>query len=195
MFRALIEFTVLKTKVYISPLFFALLTAFLLIDKNGIAGLAVLFSFLHEVSHFLALLCVKSAPKEIRITFFGIQLFLHDNLSTAKKCTVLMAGFMVNFVLAAVIFSVGKPIPALINLFIGIITAVPLASTDGGGVLYDVLEEFSPEKCGRIFKIISSVFLFVISSILAASAFAANNFFIFIAVFYMFAMAIKTAAE
>ena len=47
----------LKTGVTVSPLFFAVLTAFLLLDKNGVAIWAVLFSLMHESGHFLALLC------------------------------------------------------------------------------------------------------------------------------------------
>ena len=43
------EFTVLKTRVKISPLFFAVLTAFLLADRGGIAAAVISFSLLHEL--------------------------------------------------------------------------------------------------------------------------------------------------
>ena len=47
----MMEFTVLKTKVKISPLFFAVLTAFLISDRNGIAPVVIGFSLVHELSH------------------------------------------------------------------------------------------------------------------------------------------------
>ena len=52
----MMEFTVLKTKVKISPLFFAVLTAFLITDRNGIAPVVIGFSLVHELCHFAALL-------------------------------------------------------------------------------------------------------------------------------------------
>lgn len=188
------ELTVLKTKIYVSPLFFAVLTAFLLIDKSGIAGKAVLFSLLHETGHFLALLCVKSSPKLVLLSVFGIGMELPANLSTARKCTVLMAGFTVNFILSALFFMLGKNIMAYINLAIGLFTAMPLASTDGGAILKMLLEEFFPQKAEICFKTISLAFLAVISIFVIFTVFLTGNYFLFIALFYMALCAIKTAA-
>ena len=47
----------LKTKVSVSPFFFAVLTLILIADKTGVSCFAVLFSILHEFGHFLALIC------------------------------------------------------------------------------------------------------------------------------------------
>ena len=51
----------LKTKVKISPLFFAILTAFLAADKSGIAFSAIAFSAIHEATHFAALFIFRVA--------------------------------------------------------------------------------------------------------------------------------------
>jgi len=187
----LIELTVLRTKIEISPFFFSVLTAFLLADKNGIAGAVVLFSLLHELGHFLALLCVKTMPRSVRINLFGIGMHLPEKLSTAEKCFVLMAGFSVNFILAAVLMVFGKNLLGYINLAMGIFTALPLSATDGGSILKTVLEEFAPQKGERIFGIISRSFLAAVSVLLIISAFFTKNYFLFIPLFYMVLCAIK----
>lgn len=185
------EFTVLKTKVRISPLFFAVLTAFLLMDKSGIASEAVLFSVLHEMGHFFALLCAKAQPKSVEISAFGIHMELPLNLSTAKKCAVLMAGFAVNFILGAVLFYHENVIGGYINLFIGIFTAMPLAATDGGAVLKTVLEYIMPEKAGKITKTVSLLFTALLSVFLFALAVYTKNCYLLFAVCYMLMMAMK----
>ncbi len=186
------EFTVLKTKLRVSPLFFAVLTLFLLLDKNGVAGMVVLFSAIHETAHFAALLCVKTVPKEIKISIFGIHLFLDKNLSTAKKCAVLMAGFLSNFITAAVLFMLKINIPAFISLFIGIFTALPLASTDGGGVLFALLDEYYPENAMNLFGKISS-FLSIFGSLFILSlAVISKNPYMIIEVIYIIISAVKT---
>lgn len=188
------EFSVLKTKISVSPLFFAVLTAFLLIDRSGIANQVILFSALHEAFHFLALLCIKTAPKKIELSVFGIRLFLNNNMSTIKKCVVLMAGFTVNFVLALLFFIYGKNMPALINLFIGILTSLPLESADGGSILSALFEEFSSKKVEKIFGIIKSFFIFVFSIFLVFIIFTAKNYFLIIPLIYIFITAKKNAA-
>ena len=187
----MMEFTVLKTKLKISPLFFAVLTLFLLIDKNGIASVVVLFSALHETGHFLALLCVKTRPKLIEFSPFGIHVSLPENLSTAEKVPVLMAGFMVDFLFAAIFFALKKPLFGYINLIIGIFTSLPISATDGGAVLKTLLYEYVPQKEEKIFKIVSRSSLAMVSVAFIISAVATKNYFIFIALFYMVLCAMK----
>lgn len=194
MFCNLINITVLKTKVSVSPMFFAVLTMVLLFDKTGVSGYAVLFSIIHEIAHFLALLFTKTHPGKIEIDYFGIRILLPENMSTMKKIPVLTAGFTINFVLSALFFYLGKIVFACINLFIGLFTMLPLASTDGGEILKTILEEFFSQKAKIIFKTISVSFCAVISAILIFLAFYTKNFFLFIAVVYMIFCAMKKAA-
>ena len=190
----MIDFTVLKTKISVSPLFFAVLTVFLLIDKNGIASSVLLFSFLHEAGHFISLLITKTFPQSIKTDIFGIRIKLPENLDTAKKCFVLSAGFAVNFLLSALFFALKKPLFGYINIFIGIFTAFPLPSTDGGSILKTILEEFLPQKAGRIFGIISRIFTLVLSLFLVFLSVFTKNYFIMIAVVYMLFCTMKKAA-
>ena len=96
----------LKTKICISPLFFAVLTLILILDKTGVSGIAVLFSLLHELGHILALLCLKISPEAVFVTPFGIRVSLFGTLSTVKKSAVFIAGFFVNFIIIAAWFFV-----------------------------------------------------------------------------------------
>lgn len=97
----MMEFTVLKTKVKISPLFFAVLTAFLITDRNGIAPVVIGFSLVHELCHFAALAAIKTAPQEVSVSAAGISMSLNGGMSTVKKILVFAAGAAGNFVLAA----------------------------------------------------------------------------------------------
>ena len=179
------EFTVLKTRLHVSPLFFAVLTLFLVIDKNGIAGTVLLFSVLHEASHFMALLCTKTTPKEIIVSIFGIRISLYENLSTAKKCAVLMAGFVTNFIMSFVLFLYGEKISAMISLFIGLFTAIPLPSTDGGGILFSMLDEFYPENAMELFKRVSLVLSVFISILFLSVAVISKNQYLVVGVIYI----------
>ena len=189
------DFTVLKTKVFVSPLFFAVLTSLLVIDKTGVSAMAILFSVLHELGHILALICEKICPKSVFITPFGINLSLPENLSTAEKIPVLMAGFTVNFLLAVLFFALGKIVSAYVNLIIGIFTAIPIPSTDGGSILKVLLEEFASQKSEKIFKIISLIFAFIFLVFLIFAMVLTKNYFILIAVLYLIFCIIKNAAK
>ncbi len=185
------EFILKNTKISLSPLFFAVLTAFLLIDKNGIAFPVIIFSILHELGHFLMLLLIKTRPNSVKLSVFGIHMELLQNLSTEKKCAVLISGFTVNFILAAILFILGQRQYGYISLFIGIFTALPLSSTDGGGVLYSFLEEFSPEKSDKTMNIINSVFSVLVAVIFSAAAIYGKNYYLFIAVIYILIKILK----
>ena len=176
----------LKTNFFVSPLFFSVLTAFLILDKSHIAFAAILFSFSHEMGHLLALLSLKSHPKRMTINLFGMNIELCGNLSTAKKCFVFSMGFAVNFILSVLFFIAGNPLFGCINLIIGIFTAIPLPSSDGGSVLKTVLEEFVPQKANVIFKNIALVFAFLITLLIAALFVFTKNYFVLIALFYIF---------
>ena len=179
------DFTVLKTKVSVSPFFFAVLTLILIADKSGVSGFAVLFSLLHEFGHFLALICGKIIPKSFKIPLFGMHISLPENLSTDEKIPVLMAGFTVNFLLAALFFVLKNSLFGYINIILGIFTAIPVPSSDGGEVLKAVLEEFLPNESEKIFGIVSKIFVSIISLLLFLVSVLTENYFILIAVIYM----------
>ncbi len=185
------KFSVLKTELNVSPFFFAVLTLFFLYDKNGIALPAVLISVLHETGHFLALLCVKSRPKSINLSVFGIEMELFENLSTAKKCFVLASGFFVNFIVAAFCFFIDRDLFGYISFFIGVFTALPLAATDGGAILKTIADDFSGRTSDMIFKILSVSFAVTAVILLFWIAICYKNYYLFAAIIYIIICAIK----
>ena len=163
-----------------------MLTVLLIINENRVSGAVVLFSVLHELGHILALLSLKIQPKSISVNVFGMNIELGGNLSTAEKCFVFAAGFSVNLILSALFFIGGNPLFGYINLIIGIFTALPLPSADGGSILKTVLDEYIPRKAETVFKSIAIVFATVISILIIAVFIFTGNYFVFIALFYMF---------
>lgn len=180
----MLEFSVLKTRVLVSPMFFAVLTLFLIADKNGIANNVVLFSLIHESGHFMALICCKTYPKEIRIDVFGIRILLPRVLCMSKKIAILASGFITNFITAAALYFMDRKIEFYINLILGIFTALPIKATDGGeivSVLFSELNFSVSEK--RIKKALAFFTVFIGLIIMTFSVFTKNIYLILAAAY------------
>lgn len=177
------EFTVLKTKVKISPLFFAVLTAFLIADRGGTAAAVIGFSFLHELSHFAALAAVKKAPREVRITAAGISMRLFG-MSTAQRIFVFAAGAAANLAAAAFFAAAGNRLFCAVNLAIGAFTMLPLCSTDGGSIAAALAESFFPERAEKLCRTLFAICGTAAAALLFAAAVLYKNPYLLIAVFY-----------
>lgn len=174
----------LKTKFKVSPVFFAVLTILFLTDKKGIATITFMFSLLHECGHFVALLYTKTKMSTMEITAFGIHIILPENLSTIKKVVVLMAGFVVNYILAGVFFIYKKMIFAYVNLLIGIFTSLPMPSTDGGDLLNTFLNEIFLYRAEKYYRTISFIFSVLVTALFILIMFFTRNYFILIGLMY-----------
>ena len=177
------DFTVFKTRVKISPLYFAVLTAFLLADREKIAFAAICFSLFHELCHFAVLVVFKKAPQEIDVSAAGISMCLNQ-MSTAQRIAVFSAGAVGNFVLAAVFAAAEKSLFCAINLVIGIFTLLPLCSTDGGSIAAALAESFFPEQAKMLCHIIFTAFGLMAAVLLFSAAIVYKNPYLLIAVFY-----------
>lgn len=177
------EFTVLKTRVKISPLFFAVLTAFLLADRGGIAAAAIGFSLLHELCHFAALAALKKAPREVCVSAAGISMCL-CKMSTAQKVLVFAAGAAGNFAAAAVFSAAGERLFCAVNLAIGIFAMLPLCSTDGGSIFAALAEKFFPERAEKLCRTFFALCGAAAAAALFAAAVIYKNPYLLIAVFY-----------
>ena len=158
----LLNFSVLKTKVEISPLFFAVLTAFLITDRMGIALWVVAFSLIHELSHFLILIICREAPAKVSLKTMGIQMELSDSMKKSVKIAVLSAGFLTNFILSMLFFLLKNSVFCTINLFLGIFTAFPAPSTDGGTVLKEIFSRHTAMLIARMTGTAAFLFLFIL---------------------------------
>lgn len=180
----MIELIWQKTRIRLSPLFFAVLTAFLLFDGTGIAFAVICFSAVHELCHFVALAVLKAHPAEVTVSFAGISMRLSNGMSTAQKVFVFSAGAIGNFVLAVLFAAVGNAKLCAVNLAIGVFTIMPLCSADGGSIIEELAEYFYPERakilCKRIFFILCTVE----ALIFAATAIFFKNPYFLIPLFY-----------
>lgn len=180
----MIEFTLLKTKVKISPLFFAVLTAFLAADKSGIAFSAILFSAVHEVFHFAVLFALGGAPAEVNISVFGISMRLCGIMSAWKRAAVFFSGAAANLILAMFFAGQGNKMYCAVNFAIGIFSLLPIPSTDGGSIIMELAEYISPENCGKMCKFIFLVSGTITAAVIFAIMLFSHNWYLAVALFY-----------
>ena len=121
----------------------------------------ILFSFLHELGHLLALLIFKVKPELIKVSFYGVGLKYKNNLSKIKEFIVLICGPLVNLLLYLFLKDEINLILFLINIF----PALPL---DGGRIIKLIIPKYS--------KGISLFFIIILSS-LSAYLFIEYNIF------------------
>ena len=179
----LIELYCGKTKVLLSPLFFALITLFLLADREGIAVSVLLFSLLHETAHFAAALILNVNVKQIKISLAGICVGIHAP-DGKRKIAVFSAGFFLNYALSVLFLALGKMDFMLINFVLGFFTSLPLPSSDGGEIIRELFEE---KQSKTIFMISAAAVLVIIIMLYAVS----GNIFFVVPATYIIALLIK----
>lgn len=180
----MIEFTVLKTKVKISPLFFAILTAFLAADKSGIAFSAIAFSAIHEATHFAALFIFGGALAEVKISVFGINMRLFGIMNTWKRIAVFFVGAVANLLLAVFFAMQENSIYCAVNLAIGIFSLLPLPSTDGGSIIMELAERLFPENCKKMCRSVFLVSGIITATVIFAIMMLSRNWYLAAALFY-----------
>ena len=117
--------------------FLLLLTLLLTLDKSGTALLCLLASFLHEGGHIAALLLLGRPPKEVAVGACGIRLVPHPHPLTPKRqAAVLLAGPLVNLLLAAVLATLRRaPAAVAAHAVLGAFNLLPIEALDGGQLL------------------------------------------------------------
>jgi len=154
-----LSFRLLGIRVDISFYFFALLTAFFILEPDSATACGALAAVLHEFGHLAAMLIVPGGKVErISITACGLKI-------TARLCgqfkgwlPVCAAGAAANFI-AAITFipltHIGSGNFASVfssaNICVGVINLLPIEPMDGGQILRTVLLRFTvPERADRI---------------------------------------------
>ena len=117
--------------------FLLLLTLLLMLEKSGTALLCVLASFLHEGGHIAALQLFGRPPKAVAVGVCGIRLVPHARPLTSKRqAAVLLAGPLVNLVLAAVFAALHcAPAAVAAHAALGVFNLLPIEALDGGQLL------------------------------------------------------------
>ena len=144
------HFKIHKTLIYIDFSFVLMLCISMTLNINNIS-LLLLYSFLHELGHLIALIILGHSADELRLSFFGAALRYGCALSKAEELTVIAAGPLVNLMLYLILKD-------NINLSLLIINIMPVYPLDGGRILYSL----SPRIC-RITSIVLIVLLLVTS--------------------------------
>ena len=92
------HFYIKNCKICIDYLFILVLSLAALFNANDIL-LVLLFSSLHEIGHFAALIIFKNYPYELKLSFYGFAVKYESNISRVKETVVLLSGPLVNLIL------------------------------------------------------------------------------------------------
>lgn len=98
----MLEFSLFGVRLRFSFLFFAVVTATLIIDRSGVAITGLICCVLHEAGHIAAFAALNRKPGEVTFDAFGIKLISPAGIMRFKdEIFVLSAGCAVNFFLRA----------------------------------------------------------------------------------------------
>lgn len=148
----------------ISFYFFALLTAFFILEPDNATACGALSAVLHEAGHLTAMMIVPGAYVErVTIGACGLRISARMNGKYRGWGFVCVAGAAVNLVLSAITlpaaFLTGNrflSVFASANFFIGLINLLPVEPMDGGQLLRALLLRITaPERADRLCFIVS----------------------------------------
>lgn len=143
----------------VSYYFFALMTAFFILEPDSVTACGALAAAVHESGHLLATLAVPGGRVErVRVGVCGLCITTRLRGSCRGWVPVCVAGAAVNLLLAAVLFALAHlltdqfiPTLASANLCIGAVNLLPVEPLDGGQLLRALLlSRVSPENADRI---------------------------------------------
>lgn len=157
----MVEFAIADTKIKISFLFVSLLSLLSLLDRSGSIFLSVIFSFLHELGHIIAVTICKGRIDELCFHPYGIAMKLSAVFTPLEELFVLVSGCAVNLIFLP--FSNG--IIYYINLAMFLFNTLPIGSLDGGRVLQMLLSRLFGDRASTITLIISFLLLLPLSSV------------------------------
>lgn len=152
----------------ISFYFFALLTAFFILEPDNVTACGALSAILHEAGHLAAMLLVPDASVE-RVTISACGLRITARMSGQHRgwVPVCFAGAAANFAVSALLLPAallsGNNFVSVLfsaNVCIGVLNLLPVEPMDGGQLLRAfTLRITSPEKADRICLIVSLITL------------------------------------
>ncbi len=149
------RFEILGTKISVSFLFLAIITAMLLIDKSGLLIPMIIAITLHETAHLACMYVLGCAPKEIRLIPGGIEIIRSFCLKKYYEILISISGPFINIFLF-LIFSNFNLEFSVINLCIGVFNLMPLKSLDGGEILLIILRnKIGEEKAKKFLELLN----------------------------------------
>ena len=151
--------------LYVSPLFFAVITALLTFPTASAVLFSLIISVLHECGHLALLIFYGCGIKSVTLSYYGMKILRQDEmkLSLKKEIAVCLAGVTVNFFLSAVFavlyYAAGNETAlkiSYISLILGLFNLLPFFSSDGGRALGAFLEyKYGLTESEKALKVIS----------------------------------------
>lgn len=142
------EFTLFNIKIQIKFLFIAIITIFLLTDTSNMAIICLVSCILHEMGHIISFFIFKIKPNLLVFDITGIKLEQpNSQLDFLTEFFILISGSLTNFIIAF-IFNLINPTTTFyfsiiyINITIGCFNLLPIASFDGGKIVFAILSHF-----------------------------------------------------
>ncbi len=133
----MIELCFKQTKLRVDFSFFAVLTVFLLCDRQGFGLWAIAACTAHELSHLLVMRCLQIPARSITLYGAGAMITSPETERAAlwKQAAVYSAGIVMNLVFAAALSLFGFWRGAAVSLMTGLFNLLPLGEFDGARLL------------------------------------------------------------
>lgn len=159
------KFKIFGTEIYISFLFFAVITVMLATDKTGLLLPALFAVFAHETAHLFIMWVLDAAPKRIKLIPASVQISTSISKRYRNDILVSLAGPLVNLILFGTLYlnylfyeNILTLYYALLNLVIGLFNLIPVAGLDGGNILFSLLCKYKDiNKATLIMKFITII--------------------------------------
>lgn len=163
------QFSILGRKIRVSFWFVLFITIATLIDKTGAIIWGFAAAIVHEAAHVVVMVLNGSNPQEIQFNFFEVNIIDKSRCATKYKndIQILLAGPTSNLFMAFLFYFIYKVsheefllVPFIENLVLGVLNFLPIASLDGGQLMYMFLSrKMNPLHVERICRVISLLFL------------------------------------
>lgn len=156
----MIELKIRKTTLRLDFSFFAVIAMFLLLDSTGFGVMALAACAAHELAHMIVMAIFGIFAREITFYGAGIRITAQiEHASDPVRAAILAAGCTANFLLAALMFTLGQPYAAAVSLFTGAFNLLPIGELDGAGLLKMLLiRSCKPENVDRTARTVGAVF-------------------------------------
>ena len=158
------RFRLFGTEIYVSFLFFAIITVMLASDRTGLCLPTVCAAAFHEAGHLFAMWICDCQPKSIRLVPASVSIISGFPRKKYGELFIALAGPLFNIALFASLFINYKLTVSnisfeygIINLIIAAFNLLPVKGLDGGTVTTVLIEKGtkSREKAESVTKIVS----------------------------------------
>lgn len=189
------KFKFFGTEIYVSFLFFAVLTVMLAADRTGLVIPTLFAASIHETGHLFAMWASGCAPKSIRLIPASVQVTRPFNCRAKSEIAIALCGPAANAAVFAAFYtnyrlsgSQGSMTFAALNLIICAFNMLPVTGLDGGTVLRELIARktdiISAERTVNLITLVLASAIFAVGVYFAISE--RINISIFITAIYLF---------